>query len=309
MRFRSTWPLCLAAAFVLSAPGAAPAAAEAERTLLPGPSAEHRQPLGGRAEVEVRMDRGKLVVRGGAAGEARARATLGGQVAGLEVKHEGNWLRYEVKPAEAPPGTPMELDSQLEIDLPAGSDLTVEGPAVDIVVEGLTGKIDLRTLSGAVRLDGQPAQVEVQTISGPITTQASFACALTVLRSVAGALELAGRFEELNARTADSRLRVTATISDEALLESGNGLVSFAGELSPVARLRVNTLGGEARLELPRELEGHFLVSSFEGELENGLGPGFARSGLRRSSSWQRGEAPRRVEVETFYGKIAVLPR
>lgn len=300
--------LPLGLAFLLFAPGP-PAAAESERTLLTGPTVDHRQRLGGRAEVEVRMDRGKLVVRGGAAGEARSRARLGKEVAGLEVKHEGNWLRYEVKPKDSPPGTFLELDSELELDLPAGSDLVVEGPAVEIRVEGLTGKIDLRTLSGPVVLAGRPAQVEVQTISGPITTAEGFSCAFAVLRSVAGPIELAGSFEELNARTADAPLRVKAAISDEALLESGNGPVTFEGELSEVARLRISTMGGEARILLPRETAGHFAISSFEGELENGLGPGFARGGLRRSSSWQRGEAPRRIEVETFFGKIAVLPR
>ncbi len=308
MRFRSDLPLCFSFVLLLLA-GSAPASAEAERTLLAGPTIDHRQKLGGRAEVEVRMDRGKLVVRGGASGEARSHAQLGKEVAGLEVKHEGNWLRYEVKPKDSPPGTFLELDSELTLDLPAGSDLIVEGPAVAISIEGLTGRIDVRTLSGSVSLSGHPAQVEVQTISGPITTGEGFACSNAVLRSAAGKIELAGNYEELNARTAEAPLRVTATISDEALLESGNGPVTFEGELSPVARLRISTMGGEARLLLSAETEGHFLMSSFEGDLENRLGPAFGRGGVRRSSTWQKGEAPRRIEVETFFGKIAVLPR
>ena len=304
MRFRFL-PLWSAAfAFAISG-----AAAEVQQQMLTGPAVEHRQKVGGRAEVEIRMDRGKLVVRGGAAGEARATAQLGADVAGLQLKHEGNWLRYEVKPKESPPGTFLALDSELTLDLPAGSDLIIEGPAVEIEIAGIGGKIDVRTLSGPVKLAGSPARVEVQTISGPITTSADFTCPVTVLRSVAGKVELNGKFEELNARTADSLLRMTGAVSDEALLESGDGTVSFEGELGPVARLRVSTMGGEARLLLPRALEGHFLVSSFEGELENGLGPAFARPGLRRRSQWQAGKAARQIEVETFHGKISMLPR
>ncbi len=137
-----------------------------------------------------------------------------------------------MKPKDAPPGTPLELASELTLELPSGSDLTIEGPAVEIDIAGITGKIDVRTLSGPVLLGGSPAAVEVQTIGGPITTAAGFACPLTVLRSVAGALELGGSFEELTARTADAPLRVTAKVSDEAKLESGQGRVGFEGELS-----------------------------------------------------------------------------
>lgn len=290
-------------------PGPIPAAAaEIDRQLLAGPTVDHRQKFGGRAEVEVRMDRGSLTVRAGGSGEVRLRGRLGAEVAGVEVKHQGNWLRLEVQPLTAPPGTPQALDSELELELPAGSDLTVEAPAAAIAVSGEIGKVDLRTLSGTVRLAGKAATVEVQTISGGITTTAEFECPLTVLRSVAGLLELDGRFEELNARTADSLLRLKGKISDEAKLESGQGEVRFEGELGPMSRLIVNTLGGPARLLLAPDLEGHFNVSSFEGDLENRLGPEFDRQGLRRHKEWRKGEAARRIEVETFYGKISLLP-
>jgi hypothetical protein len=284
------------------------AAAETTGTLIAGPAVDHRQKFGGRAEVELRMDRGSLTVRAGGTGEVRLRGRLGAEVEGVEVKHEGNWLRFEVQPQDAPPGTPQQLDSELELELPAGSDLVVEAPAAAIAISGEIGKVDLRTLSGTVRLAGKAAAAEVQTISGGITTTGEFVCPLTVLRSVAGLLELDGRFEELNARTADSLLRMKGKVSDEAKLESGQGEVRFEGELGPASRLIVNTLGGPARLLLPPDLEGHFQVSSFEGELDNRLGPGFDRKGLRRHKEWRRGEAPRRIEVETFYGKISLLP-
>ncbi len=213
-------------------------------------------------------------------------------MAGLDVQRQGHWLRFVVTPKDGPPGTPLELESELTLELPPGSDLAVEGPAVEVRIEGLAGAIDVRTLNGPVHLAGKPAKVEVQTISGPITTGADFECPWTVLRSVTGALELGGRFEELTARTADSLLRVTATISDEARLESAHGEVRFEGELGPVAKLYVQTMGGEARLLLARELEGHFSVSSFQGQLDNALGPAFDREGLRRLSTWQRHGRP-----------------
>lgn len=298
--------ICLAAALPGSSLSAA--AADTTRTLLAGPAVDHRQKFGGRAEIELRMDRGSLTVRAGGSGEVRLRGRLGAEVAGVEVKHRGNWLRLEVQPQAAPPGTPQELDSELELELPAGSDLTVEAPAAAIAISGEIGKVDLRTLSGTVRLAGKAAGVEVQTTSGGITTTADFECPLTVLRSVAGPLELDGRFEELNARTADSRLRVTGAVSDEARLESGQGEVRFEGELGPFSRLVVNTLGGPANLLLAPELEGHFAASSFEGDLDNRLGAGWGRQGLRRHKEWRKGEAARRIEVETFYGKISLLP-
>jgi len=273
-----------------------------------GPRFDHVEKLTGRVEAEIRFDRGHLKVRGASALEAHAEGRLGKNVTALEIQHQGNWLRFDLKKESAAPGEPQELESELVLVLPAGSDLLIEGPAVDIDIEGITGKIDVRTLSGTVAIKGKPAELQVQTITGKVSTL-GLECPLAVLRSVAGAIEIDGQFEELTARTADAPILVRAAISDEARLESGQGRVRFEGELGELARLVVLTQGGEASLLLPRDLAGNFAARSFSGELDNGLGPGFVRAGLRRKSSWTTGQALRRIEVETFDGKISLLPR
>ena len=286
----------------------AAAAAAATTTRLEGPTLDHHEALAGRAEVEIRMDRGRLHVHGDSRDGVRTRGRLGAGIAALELSRDGHWLRLEVQPRPAPPGTAQELDSELELWLPPGSDLVIEAPAVAVQIDGSNGKVEVRTLSGTVNLSGRSSELQVQTISGAIRTD-GFECPLATLKSAAGALTLGGSFEELTARSAESPLEVTASISDEGHLESGQGRVRFAGELGPFARLKVVTQGGEARLELARELEALFTLASFSGELENGLGPAFSRPGLRRHLSWQQGKAPRRIEVETFDGKISLLAR
>lgn len=311
--FVSMWIVALLPMAPVPALAATSDIATNDRQSLAGPDIDHRLSVPGRVEVEIRADRGNIRLKTGKAGEVLLRGNLGSGVDHVELRRDGRWLRLEVVPKNAAPGTPLELTSKLEITLPANSDLQIEGPAVELDITGQLGKVNLRTLSGQVRLgQGDIAELQVQTISGAITTQ-GLKSPRAVLRSAAGTIEIGGSFEELSAHSAESPLVVKATISDEALLESGQGLVTFAGELGPVARLVVHTQGGEARLQLPAGLEGHFSFSSFEGELENRLteGPatGFANPGPRRNQSYRHGQAARRVEVETFDGKISVLPR
>lgn len=304
-------PLLSPSAFSAAADEATPG-----RLSLVGPSLDHRQEVPKRAEIEIRVDRGTIRLTTGQAGVVHVRGSLGSGVDHLELRRDGRWLRLAVIPKKAPPGTLLELTCNLELTIPAESDLQIEGPAVDLDIGGQLGKVDLRTLTGQVRLgQGEIAELKVQTISGAIHTR-DLKSPRAVLRSAAGALVIGGAFEELEAHSAESPLEVDAAISDEVLLESGQGRVLFAGELGPVARLVVRTQGGEARLVLPAGLEGHFSFSSFEGELENrlaagvpGAAAGFAGQGLRRQQSYTHGKAARRVEVETFDGKISLLPR
>ena len=286
------------------------------RLSLVGPSLDHRQEVPKRAEVEIRVDRGTIQLKTGQAGVVHVRGSLGSGVDHLELRRDGRWLRLAVIPQKAPPGTILELTSDLELTIPVDSDLQIEGPAVDLEIGGRLGKVDLRTLTGEVRIgQGEIAELKVQTISGAISTR-DLKSPRADLRSAAGAIHLGGVFEELAVHSAESPIEVNAAVSDEVLLESSQGQVLFAGELGPVARLRVHTQGGEARLVLPAGLEGHFTFSSFEGELENRLAAGaegatvgFAGQGLRRQQSYTHGTAARRVEVETFDGKISLLPR
>lgn len=266
---------------------------------------ERSWPAGTFADIEIKIARGRVVVHGGEGREIRLRARLGAGVEALEVRRADQWLAFAI---EAPiEGSLVEMRSELEIWLPAASTLDVAAPAADVEIEGIAGKVTVRTLSGTLGLRGAPSDVFAQSTSGAFALDV--VCPVVVVKNVAGAVRIAGAIEELRVETVSGKLDVEAAVGEEAHLATAEGEIEVRGEIGEVARLGVETLNGVARLRLPAAIEGRFRLRSFQGELVNELGPAFERSGLRREVSWQQGRSARRVEVETFAGRIELLRR
>jgi hypothetical protein len=287
--------------FPADQPAAAPFPPEriAERTF------ERSWPASAFADVEIKIARGRVVVHGGEGREIRLRARLGAGVEALEVRRADQWVAFAVEaPIEGPTD---DMASELEVWLPAASTLDVAAPAADVEIEGVAGKVAVRTLSGALVLRGAPSDVFAQSTSGAFALDV--VSPLVMVKNVAGAVRIAGAIEELRVETVSGRLDLEAAVGDEAHLATAEGEIEVRGEIGEVARLRVETLNGIARLRLPAALEGRFHLRSFQGELVNELGPAFERPGPRREVRWQQGRSPRRIEVETFAGRIELLRR
>lgn len=285
--------------------GASAAAAESSRELLTERQVERSWPSGVVTEIEIKNARGTVTVVGGAEREVTLRATLGAGVEGLLLRRADQWLSFEVQ--EPIGGDDVALAVAIEVHVPRASSVDVAAPAAAVAVRGVEGKVVVRTLSGGITVAGKPRELWVQSTSGK--TELEVESPLVTARNVAGGVRLAGRIEELRAETVDGTLEVLAALGEEAKLGSAEGLVDLRGEIGERARVQVETMGGTARLALPATLEGDFHVEAFQGELENGLGPGFDRPGLRRELRWRVGSAPRRIEVSTFSGRIELLAR
>jgi DUF4097 and DUF4098 domain-containing protein YvlB len=99
---------------------------------------------------------------------------------------------------------------------------------------------------------------------------------------------------------------------ERVALESVAGGVSFEADLTPQARVDIETVSGSVELFVPADIKGEFAVSSFSGEIENGLGIGTVKQESfvpAKELNFSTGSGGARINVETLSGSIHIRTR
>jgi len=160
-------------------------------------------------------------------------------------------------------------------------DLTLRIPA-DLVV-------DIKTVSGDVRGGGLSGELDLASVSGDVVLDGLEASKLRA-HTVSGDVELSG------VRAADVEA------------ETVSGDVTYAGTIESRGDYFFKTLSGDVELSLPKEPDARLDGSTFSGRLISDLPT--ERNGRRRfrnnrfSATWGEGSA--NIEVESFSGTVRI---
>ena len=139
-------------------------------------------------------------------------------------------------------GTP-----DLEIDLPRGATVVIEGGSADIEADGLVGDQRYRTASGDMSLRAVSGRVAIDAVSGDVDISATGEAAVTI-KTVSGDVELrAATLTTLDATTTSGDLRIAGRFAGPGpfaiVTVSGDTLLAPAGDL----RVEMATLSGDLR--------------------------------------------------------------
>jgi hypothetical protein len=145
---------------------------------------------------------------------------------------------------------------QLDIQLPAKSELGIDTASGWIETDGLQGTQRLKTVSGDVRLRRAAGAIELTAVSGDTTIDLDGSASLTV-RSVSGDLEVrGGRIEPLRLATTSGDIRVDS----ELATGSDHSIETLSGDVEIVAdrgvRVDARTVSGDLSSNLPHRTEG-----------------------------------------------------
>jgi DUF4097 and DUF4098 domain-containing protein YvlB len=175
----------------------------------------------------------------------------------------------------------------LEVELPRGTDLSIEGASADIDGSGLAGQTRIRTASGDVHLTGFGGPLELDGVSGDIEIDADAPIALRV-RTISGDCGIrAPRLTRAVVETTSGDLRLDAVLSGAGPFEvqTVSGDVVIVGRSG--IRVEARTVTGDLRSELPHRRD------TAPGRKLLVVGDGTATVGFRSVSGDLRVVAPR----------------
>ena len=282
-------------------------------TVLAGPAwlaaqtpVDQKRPAAPDVKVTIENMSGSVKVTGWDRPEVQVKGTIGD---GGELSFDGSEKSLAIE-VEAEHGNPMGVKSALEILVPAGSSVSIEGFQATISVAGVTGAVSAETVNGSITQTGAAKEVELQSVNGAI--EVAKAAGRVQAEAVNGTVTVRDASGELEASTVNGKLHVSGGSFDRAKLESVAGSIRFEGGLSARATLSVESVSGSVDLFLPAGLGAEFTVSTFSGAITNELGPAAEKTSKwtpEKELSFTTGSGGARITVETLSGTVGIHKR
>lgn len=245
---------------------------------------KHEQPVAPGQTVLIRNLEGRIRIVASdqpslrIAGHKRIRAFNDGMAARLE---ERSLLEISpqaehvlVQPRPLPERDSRRVSYEVEIEVPAGAALRVEGAR---------GSLDVQGLSGAVTLGGS-ASIEVSDVSGPVRIEARRVSRVAA-RRLASTFEVDGRARRVEAEELAGAVTIDGSEVEEVRLS----------KLAQPARLRFNNTDVDLQ-----KLDGELEITPGAVEIVNATGPLVLHS---------RGSRTRRIRLEGISGALTVEAR
>lgn len=236
-------------------------------------------------------DRDTVAVTGSLAGSPTTRFFMGGNRRAAKMGVEG----------------PLELDqppAHLYLRVPARAKVWVKTATATIVFTGLRGGVDGFSTSGTIRFEGEPDQLNLETMDGNIEVNAGGTWIRA--KTASGAITIRGPGEDVGAATVSGSVSMLSAGMRRARIESVTGDLEFSGWLTRDGDLTIETHSGMIDILLPRDIKADFDLSSYHGTIRNEFGPpasGSGRAGIEQSFSTGDGGGAD-ISVRSFKGNI-----
>ena len=287
------------AAVVLATVLLAPVSLAAQTTV------DQKRPAAPDGAVSIENMAGSVKVTGWDKAEVQVRGTVG---EGGELSFEGSGRRTHIE-IEAD-HNPMGIKSDLEVFVPAGSSVDIEGFQATISVTGVLGSVTAETVNGSITQAGAAKHVELQSVNGDV--EVSKSTGRIKAETVNGSVVVRDASGDLEASTVHGKLHVIGGSYDRAEIESVAGTVRFEAALTSRASLSIETVSAPVELLLPATVSAEFQVSSFSGRINNELGPAAEKRGKwtpQTELGFTTGSGGARITLETLSGAIDIRKR
>jgi hypothetical protein len=273
---------------------------------LAGTPINQRTAADAAGQVEISNISGLVDVTAWARNEVEVTGELGKGTERLEVSRTGNVVRVKVI---LPAKSSRTESSDLFVKLPAGSSLAVNTVSADIGVRGVRGSQRLQSVSGNLRTEAAAEDVECKTVSGDVNIAGSGQRSLLTVTTVSGDAAVTKVAGEVNGNTVSGDFAISMSETSRSRLRSTSGNLGLTGRLGTDARLDIESISGDVRLDLASPVGAEFDVSSFNGQIRNCFGPEPVRTSEYapgRELRFREGGGTARVRIKTLNGDISV---
>jgi DUF4097 and DUF4098 domain-containing protein YvlB len=288
------------AALALVAALALPAALAAQTAV------DQKRPAAADATVSIENPAGSTRVTGWERAEVQVKGTLCSR---CELSFDGTDKRVRVE-VDSGHVNPMSGKSDIEVMVPAGSSVAVEGFSVTIAIAGVNGSVKAETVNGTITHAGGGKDVQLQSVNGAV--ESTRASGRVRVEAVNGTVSVRDASGELEASTVNGKLTVAGGSFARVHLETVSGSLHFDGAILPKGTLGVESVSGSTELVFPPGFGGDFSVTTFSGTITNELGPAAQKTSdfmPQKELTFTSGAGGVHVSVETLSGSIALRKR
>ena len=194
--------------------------------------------------------------------------------------------------------------STIEVWVPTGSRVRIKSTRGSIIVDGVTGALDLGSTSGDITVTGVPRELTVETMDGDMRLDG--AVVWLRARAAGGDITVRGGAEDLVAASVSGAVTVTGGPVRAARLETMTGNIVFEASIARGAVLDVGTHSGAVRVLLPKGSTPTVEATTVAAPIDNNLTPQRAliRGDGRELALSLGGDA--RLAIRSFKGAITL---
>jgi DUF4097 and DUF4098 domain-containing protein YvlB len=198
--------------------------------------------------------------------------------------------------------------SDISVEVPAGSALTVSTVSADATVEGVRGSLDLQTVSGNIETQSYDEDAKLRSVSGDISVRGNGGSAVLNLVTVSGNAEVKNAGGETNVQSVSGDLNLHLNSVARSRLRTTSGTVTLYGELTKDARVEGESVSGDVNFYLAGTRDGDYDLATATGEISNCFGPEPVehKYGPGMELKFRQGSSDATLRARTLSGDISL---
>lgn len=275
--------------------------------------------------VRITVVRGELSVEGWDRNAIRVRGLLDEQAEAFIFDVDGNDAVIEVKLPHNLHSWWGKDGSDLEINVPTGSDVDISVVSTDTTVRDVLGGLEVGGVSGDVRVTTARERVDLTTVSGDIELRDGKG--RIELKSVSGDIEadeLAGDIsmhtvsgdviardvgDELDIESVSGDIEIDSATYRVLSGHSVSGDVDVMGQMLAGGRFDFDTVSGSVRVRFDGDIDAHFDLETGSGSIKNRITndrPKTSKYVRDETLRFETGDGKGEVTIGTRSGDIVI---
>ena len=198
--------------------------------------------------------------------------------------------------------------ADLDITVPIGTRLVMEGFSTPFSVRGVKGEASLETLSGHITLSDAVGKVNLESVSGNIEAENLKGDVLA--ESVSGRVTIRNVDGDVTTESVSGSVLISGASARRVRAETVSGSLSYDGPIEPAGDYSFTTHSGSLTLAVPNNAGATVSLETFNGSVDSDF-PVTLEAGANRGDGesqfeFRIGDGRARITLETFTGGIRI---
>src|SRR5258705_8991905 len=201
--------------------------------------------------------------------------------------------------------------SDIAVEIPTGSALTVSTVSADTSVEDVRGALDLQTVSGNIETQTYNESAKLRLVRGDIAARGNGGNggnAGLPLVTVRGNADVKNAGGETNVQSVSGNLNLHQNRVARSRLRTTSGDITLHGELAKDARVEGESVSGDVNFYLAGTRDGDYDLATATGDITNCFGPEPVehKYGPGMELKFRQGSSTATLRARTLSGDISL---